>query len=83
MTIDQDTLLLHTTQSVLIANKTAAYIKPRCATYSDADIDRIVWLYAEVCRATGVNLEFALVQMVHETGALTSMWSAPPRRNSG
>ncbi len=53
---------------------------PRSAL-SDRTVGGILWAYREVCGAAGVNLELAVVQMIHETGALTSWWSQPPRRN--
>lgn len=56
------------------------YIKTR-AKYTAAEVDYIVSLYADVCRSGAVDAEFALTQMVHETGALTSDWSLPPKRN--
>lgn len=49
--------------------------------YPDADLDFILRLYVETCLVSGVDIELALSQMVHETGALTSEWSQPPRRN--
>lgn len=57
------------------------YIKARTKTYSASDVDYIVSLYQDVCRAGEVDLQFVLTQMVHETGALTSEWSQPPKRN--
>lgn len=44
-------------------------------------LDGILWCYREVCAGSGVNLELVLVQMVHETAALTSYWAQSPRRN--
>ena len=65
-----------------VRSKVSAYlIHTPGRTYAPGNIDFVTTLYNEVCLATGVNLEFALIQMVHETGALTSVWSQPPNRN--
>lgn len=56
------------------------YIKTR-AKYPAQEVDAIVFLYTDVCRAGGVDAEFAITQMVHETAALSSDWSLPPKRN--
>lgn len=56
------------------------YIKTR-AKYPAAEVDYIISLYTDVCRAGAVDAEFAITQMVHETAALTSEWSLPPKRN--
>ncbi len=60
---------------------TRRYVKARTKQYSAANVDYIVALYEDVCRSGGVDAEFALTQMVHETGALTSEWSSPSKRN--
>lgn len=49
--------------------------------YSDVELDYILTLYKEACLQGGVDLSLALTQMVHETAALTSEWSQPPKRN--
>lgn len=60
---------------------TRRYIKARSKQYAASDVDFIVSLYSDVCAAGQVDVEFALTQMVHETGALTSDWSSPTKRN--
>lgn len=58
------------------------YIKPRAAKqYAAQEVDYIVSLYADVCRAGEVDVEFAITQMVHETAALSSDWASPSKRN--
>lgn len=49
--------------------------------YSDLEVDYIINLYREACKTGNVDIELALTQMVHETAALTSDWSQPPKRN--
>lgn len=49
--------------------------------YSTADVDYVLDLYSDACLAGQVDHELAITQMVHETAALTSDWSQPPRRN--
>lgn len=49
--------------------------------YLGNDVDSILFIYREACAASGVDLEFAVTQMIHETGALTSDWSQIPKRN--
>lgn len=57
------------------------YLKARTQQWSAADVDYIIKLYEDVCRAGGVDAEFAITQMVHETDALRSAWSGPGKRN--
>lgn len=50
--------------------------------YVPADIaNAIVPAYFDLCVLAGVDPLLAIAQMVHETGNLTSWWSARPRRN--
>jgi Mannosyl-glycoprotein endo-beta-N-acetylglucosaminidase/N-acetylmuramoyl-L-alanine amidase len=49
--------------------------------YTEKAILGIVNRYYEVAQAVGVNPLLAIAQMCHETGYLTSWWSARPRRN--
>lgn len=57
------------------------YIKARTKQYSAQDVDYIVSAYLDVCQSGQVDAEFCLTQMIHETGALTSEWSGPTKRN--
>lgn len=57
------------------------YIKPRAKQYSAEEVDYIISLYADICRAGQVDVEFAITQMVHETAALSSDWASPTKRN--
>lgn len=49
--------------------------------YTPADLNAILKVYANLCADTGVSFGVAVAQMAHETGWLTSWWSARPRRN--
>lgn len=49
--------------------------------YAAGDRDAIVSAYWRACTGVGVDPVIALAQMCHETGGLTSWWSARPRRN--
>lgn len=57
------------------------YIKARAKSRDPVEVDYIVSLYQDVCRDGQVDVEFALTQLIHETSALTSAWSADPKRN--
>jgi hypothetical protein len=73
----------------------SAFIAPRRATRAQLErfvLDRgptvgevaareIVGLYDTTCSAVGLDPLLLVVQMVLETGGLTSFWSQPPRRN--
>lgn len=61
-------------------NAARRYIKTR-AKYTAQEVDAIIFLYTDICRAGAVDAEFAITQMVHETAALSSDWSQPPKRN--
>jgi len=50
-------------------------------SYTRARVEEIVAGYVEVCGRGGVDLCVAIAQMAHETGSLSSWWSAPPRHN--
>ncbi len=60
-----------------------AYLSARARStqYDRADVAHIVNAYQREGRAVGVDWFLALAQMAHETGALTSFWSARPQRN--
>lgn len=62
---------------------TKRYIASRTVRtpYTDLELDYIIGLYRDACKTGGVDIELALTQMVHETAALTSDWSQPPKRN--
>ena len=47
----------------------------------DHELDALIVCYEQACAATGVSLELAITQMVHETDSYTSLWAQPPRRN--
>ncbi len=50
--------------------------------YTDYDIQAvIVPTYFELSLRAGIDPVLAIAQMVHETGNLTSFWSARPQRN--
>jgi len=49
--------------------------------YTRADLNTIFRIYAELCASSGVSFGVAVAQIAHETGWLTSWWSARPRRN--
>lgn len=50
--------------------------------YRDADIrETIVPAYFAQCAPLGLDPVLAIAQMIHETGNLTSFWSARPQRN--
>ncbi len=51
------------------------------STYNELDIRSIVAAYQTVGSYGGVDWGLALAQMCHETGTLSSWWSARPRRN--
>ena len=49
--------------------------------YTRDDVAKIVYLYQQHGAETGIDWIFALAQMAHETGWLSSWWSQPPRHN--
>ena len=50
--------------------------------YTEIDVrEVIVRTYFEVCQSIDLDPVVAIAQMVHETGNLTSFWSARPQRN--
>lgn len=50
--------------------------------YSDEDIrTTIVPTYFALCTSVDIDPVLAIAQMIHETGNLTSFWSARPQRN--
>ncbi|NBU63338.1 MAG: hypothetical protein EBS29_02360, partial [Chloroflexia bacterium] len=58
-------------------------LAPRAANngYSYADVRAIVQAYEQVGSSVGVDWFLAIAQMAHETGFLTSFWSARPQQN--
>lgn len=59
-----------------------AKIASRATRYTlEAIRDEIVPGYINAAKATGIDPIIALAQMCHETGVLTSFWSARPQRN--
>lgn len=49
--------------------------------YDAPTVDTILASYDDQATALGIDPLIAIAQMAHETGALTSWWSARPRRN--
>ena len=49
--------------------------------YTPGDLRTIFEAYRHTCEVGGLSLGVALAQVAHETGWLTSWWSAAPRRN--
>jgi hypothetical protein len=80
---------MYTEDSPLLALPSAspehavAYILSRPHdNYSDDDIrTTIVPAYFALCTGVGIDPILAVAQMIHETGNLTSFWSARPQRN--
>jgi hypothetical protein len=64
-------------------NEAIRVLAPRAAAngYSYDDVKNIVEAYQRVGNSVGVDWFLAIAQMVHETGYLTSYWSARPQRN--
>ncbi|MFM2310488.1 MAG: hypothetical protein RLY87_2610 [Chloroflexota bacterium] len=58
-------------------------LAPRAAAngYSYDDVKNIVEAYQRVGNSVGIDWFLAIAQMAHETGYLTSYWSARPQRN--
>ncbi len=58
-------------------------LAPRAAAngYSYDDVLSIVKAYEQVGTSVGVDWFLAIAQMAHETGYMTSFWSARPQRN--
>ena len=60
----------------------AAILSQPHGEYTEHDIrNTIVPGYFELCMEVGVPPILAIAQMIHETGNLTSFWSARPQRN--
>jgi hypothetical protein len=61
----------------------AAFILARPhSQYTSADIRLSIFpAYFEVCGCVGLDPCLAIAQMIHETGNLSSFWSARPQRN--
>lgn len=49
--------------------------------YTRRDIETIIRAYAATTMLAGIPLAVVVAQLAHETGFLTSAWSARPRRN--
>lgn len=64
-------------------NEAVRVLAPRAAAngYGYADVLEIVSAYERVGNSVGVDWFLAVAQMAHETGYLTSFWSARPQRN--
>jgi hypothetical protein len=64
-------------------NEAVRVLAPRAAAngYSYEDVVAIVEAYQRVGNSVGVDWFLAIAQMAHETGYLTSFWSARPQRN--
>lgn len=58
-------------------------LAPKAAAngYTYNDVVSIVQAYEQVGNSVGVDWFLALAQMAHETGYMTSFWSARPQRN--
>lgn len=56
-------------------------VKRQPIGYSAYDVGVIVGHYIEVGKGAQIDPLFAIAQMIHETGAITSWWSRRPRRN--
>ena len=58
-------------------------LAPRAAAngYAYEDVVSIVKAYEQVGSSVGVDWFLAIAQMAHETGFMTSFWSARPQRN--
>ena len=78
---DQGTILVSTPVDFFPAVRRFILVRSPRTPYSDTDVDYILSLYKDACLQGGVDLALALTQMVHETAALTSEWSQPPKRN--
>lgn len=76
-----DTILLTPPVDFPVATKRYIMGRATPTLYSSADVDYIILLYRDACTTGNVDPELALTQMVHETAALTSDWSQPPKRN--
>jgi hypothetical protein len=60
----------------------ARICRARGTPYTDHDLLNVIGPeYARLCNATGLRLPLVLAQVAHETGWLTSFWSARPQRN--
>ena len=80
-TISEESLILAPPRCT--PQQATAYILSRPhPNYTSADISlTIVPAYVRICESAGVDPCLAIAQMVHETGNLSSYWSARPRRN--
>jgi hypothetical protein len=58
-------------------------LAPKAATngYTYDDVVSIVQAYERIGNSVGVDWFLAIAQMAHETGFMTSFWSARPQRN--
>jgi hypothetical protein len=64
------------------AERAVAFIDHRSrGEYETGAIREIVDRYFDTCATVGLDPFFAVVQMSHETGFLSSHWSQRPRRN--
>ncbi len=79
--LNADSLILNSENYPLAPVRRYILGRTERTPYSNVTVEALLWMYKEVCTASGVNLELVLTQVVHETGALTSYWSQVPRRN--
>jgi hypothetical protein len=77
---DQSPLLV-TSCDVFPARIAGAICARPHGKYTDHDLSTIVWAYVNQAGVLGLDPYLAIAQMIHETGNLTSFWSARPRRN--
>lgn len=78
---DEEVALLHTPRCT--PEQAIKYIMSRStAEYDEFDItENIVSPYFDIGTMLGIDPLLAISQMIHETGNLTSFWSARPQRN--
>lgn len=71
----------YTADSPILGAPYATVVFPPSPNYTDEDIDTILSAYWTQSVAVGLDPVLAIAQMAHETGALSSFWSARPQRN--
>lgn len=81
--IDEHLPILGADPLVTVDQAVAAFVRGAADAngYTDADIALIVRAYSATARLAGIPLGVVLGQLAHETGWLTSEWSARNRRN--
>ncbi|NOK59135.1 MAG: N-acetylmuramoyl-L-alanine amidase [Chloroflexi bacterium AL-W] len=79
--LDANTTLLHAPRATA-AQCAQFLIDRRHDEYTSFDIERvIVPQYFDICTSVGLDPLVVIAQMAHETGHLSSFWSARPQRN--